>query len=126
MNKVPLYLDEAQSLRERIAGSHPETAHPYRGTSKQPPPPSATVGPYACSYCRDLEGAVSYNRGTPVVLDKDSACRAVSSTNVFKIADVAYMILYGKSFNLKTIFKTVLATLERIIRSFSLKWPNSP
>ena len=41
----------------------------YRGTSiirNSPPPPSATVGPYACSYCRDLEGAVSYNRGTPV------------------------------------------------------------
>ena len=28
-------------------------------------------------------------------------------------------ILYGKSFNLKTIFKAILATLERIIR-FSL------
>jgi hypothetical protein len=36
------------------------------------------------------------------------------------------MILYGKSFNLKTIFKAILATLERIIQLFSLKWPKSP
>jgi hypothetical protein len=35
-------------------------------------------------------------------------------------------ILYGKSFNLKTIVKAILATLERIIRLFSLKWPKSP
>ena len=38
----------------------------------------------------------------------------------------AWAILYGKSFNLKTIFKAMLATLERIIRLFSLKWPKSP
>ena len=35
-------------------------------------------------------------------------------------------ILYGKSFNLKAIFKAILATLERIIRLFSQKWPKSP
>ena len=36
------------------------------------------------------------------------------------------LILYGKSFNLKTIFKAILASLERIIWLLSLKWPTSP
>ena len=37
-----------------------------------------------------------------------------------------WAILYEKSFNLKQSLKAILATLERIIWSFSLKWPKSP
>ena len=36
------------------------------------------------------------------------------------------LILCENRFNLKTIFKAILANLERIIRLFSLKWPKSP
>ena len=35
-------------------------------------------------------------------------------------------ILCKNLFDLKTIFKAILAPLERIIRLFSLKWPKSP
>ena len=35
-------------------------------------------------------------------------------------------ILCDHLFNLKTNFKAILATLDRIIRLFSLKWPKSP
>ena len=35
-------------------------------------------------------------------------------------------ILYEKSFNLKQSLEAILATLERIIRLFSLMWPTSP
>ena len=35
-------------------------------------------------------------------------------------------ILCENLFYLKTNFKAILATLERIIRLFSLKWPKSP
>ena len=35
-------------------------------------------------------------------------------------------ILCENLFNLKTNFKAILATLQRIIRLFSLKWPKSP
>ena len=35
-------------------------------------------------------------------------------------------ILCENLFNLKTNFKAILATLERIFRLFSLKWPKSP
>ena len=35
-------------------------------------------------------------------------------------------ILCENRFNLRTIFKAILATLERIIRLFSPKWPKSP
>jgi hypothetical protein len=47
-------------------------------------------------------------------------CSAFRTINRWK------RILYGKSFNLKTICKAILATLERIIRLFSQKWPKPP
>ena len=36
------------------------------------------------------------------------------------------VILCEDRFDLQTIFKAMLATLERIIRLLSLKWPKSP
>jgi hypothetical protein len=55
-----------------------------------------------------------------------SAWRVEGTGNFREANSSRGVILCENRFNLTRIFKAILATLERIIRLFSLKWLKSP